>query len=88
MVRFSKRSLGFIACECVLEHGGLNGRAHYHMRIKLRRPLKKQKIKSYTSVGSINIRSCRTQTPENWQRLENYMTKENPIVDLLDPNLN
>jgi len=78
--KFLSRDLGFLACDTVLEHGGEYDREHYHMRLKLSRPLKKQKIAHYNKVGFVHMVSCRKQTQENWESVEGYMTKENEIV--------
>lgn len=79
IAKFVSRDLGFLACDTVLEHGGKYEREHYHMRLKLSRPLKKQKIAHYNKVGYVHMVSCRKQTQENWESVEGYMSKENEI---------
>jgi len=83
ILRFKDRSLGFLALEAVKEHGTESGRDHYHMRMKLSRPLKKQKVKHYEKAGHIDFVTIRKHTQENWENLEGYMSKESEIIDLM-----
>jgi len=86
ILRFRDRDLGFLALEVVKEHGSESGRDHYHMRLKLSRPLKKQKVQHYMKAGHIDFVTIRKHTQENWENLEGYMSKESEIIDLLDVN--
>lgn len=83
--RFTERDLGFIACDIVLEHGEDTGRPHYHMRVKLEKPLKKQKVQHYARTsGHVDVRPIKKQTQANWDDgLEGYMSKENAIEKLI-----
>jgi len=82
--KFTQRDIGWIMCDIVLEHGSKNEREHYHMRIRLSRALKKQKLQHYEKVGHIDMKRIRVQTQENWDGgLEGYMSKENEIEHLI-----
>lgn len=83
MLKFRERDLGFIVCEFVHETGSKSKRHHFHMRMKLKRPLKKQKIHHYEKVGSIDFKVIRVHTKANWENLEGYMSKESEIEDLM-----
>lgn len=83
ILKFSRCKHHFLALDVVLEHGEVGGRAHYHMRIRTSRCLKRQRVQRYMTVGKIKFVVVRSKTEANWNRLENYMTKENPIIDLL-----
>ena len=84
MKKFSERDMGFLYLDCVLEHGEESGRAHYHMRVKTTRPIKKQKVQHYTKVGTIDFITIRKHTRENWENLAGYMSKESEIIILFE----
>lgn len=83
ILKFSRCRHHFLALDVVLEHGEKSGRLHYHMRVRTSRCLKRQRIQRYQTAGKIKFDVVRSRTQENWNRLENYMTKENPIINLL-----
>lgn len=83
--RFAARrvALGLIACDIVLEHGEVTNREHYHMRIKTTIPLKRNRLLAYLKCGDIKIRFVKDHTEYNWNKLTNYMSKENKIEKLI-----
>lgn len=78
--KFLARDLGFIECDAVLETGTANGREHIHLRCKLQRALKKQKLGHYEKAGHIDFVTIKKHTKENWENLEGYMSKEGEII--------
>lgn len=80
----ANRSLGIFYLDVSLEHGDINGREHYNMRIKSYRPIKKQRFSHYERVGKINYQTIRKHTEENWMAVGNYCSKENEIQVLID----
>lgn len=81
----TREALGIIACDIVLEHGEKKGRAHYHMRLKTTRPLKKQKLDTYARMGFIHYQPVHKHTQENWDNIRNYMSKESELECLVRP---